>query len=105
MPVSDDKAEELAKAARSAATNARAAVKEVDKIGDRVTAIEARLTAVERSIVIRALDLVHSSPTLQRGAAAVSVILALVAAALLAPAVLDLIPASIGGSNAVTPRP
>ena len=104
MPLSDEKAEELAKAARAAATNARAAIKEVDKIGDRVSAIEARLTAVERSVVIRTLDILHSSPTLQRGAAAVGVILALVVAALLAPAVIDIIPA-IGGSNAATPRP
>ena len=104
MPLSDEKAEDLAKAARQAAANARAAVREVDKIGDRVSAIEARLTAVERSVVIRTLDVPHSSPTLQRGAAAVGVILALVVAALLAPAVIDIIPA-IGGSNAATPRP
>ena len=105
MPVSDEKAEDLAKAARQAAANARAAIKEMDKIGDRVSAIEARLTAAERSVVIRTLDILHSSPTLQRGAAAVGVILALVVAALLAPAVIDIIPASIGGSNAATPRP
>ena len=104
MPVSDEKAEDLAKAARQAAANARAAIKEMDKIGDRVSAIEARLTAAERSVVIRTLDILHSSPTLQRGAAAVGVILALVVAALLAPAVIDIIP-SIGGSNAATPRP
>ena len=104
MPVSDEKAEDLAKAARQAAANARAAIKEMDKIGDRVSAIEARLTAAERSVVIRTLDILHSSPTLQRGAAVVGVILALVVAALLAPAVIDIIPA-IGGSNAATPRP